>query len=233
MGRKVNPNGFRLGYNKTWNSQWFSKNGYAEYLKSDSEIRAIILKKHPRSGISDINISRSRAEVVVTVHSSKPGVLIGRSGSGTQDIKAIIEKHINQNNDGNKLTVRLNIVEVKSPETNARLVAENIANQIERRIAVKRAVRQAMEKAIERRAKGIKIRVSGRLGGAEIARSEVASSGSVPLQTIRSNIDYALAEAKTTYGIVGVKVWIYNGENVNMPVEVTSENNNSRHHKNR
>lgn len=223
MGRKVNPNGFRIGYNKNWSSQWFSEKQYANYLISDSQIRGLILKKHHRSGISDIIISRNRAEIVVTIYSSKPGVLIGRSGTGTQDLKLQIENTLKQRPGFDKQIVRLNIVEIKNAETNARLVAENIAGQLERRIAVKRAIRQAIERATEKRVKGIKIRISGRLGGADIARSEGNSSGSIPLQTIRSNVDYALSEAHTTFGILGVKVWIYNGESTEMPSEASLE----------
>lgn len=232
MGHKVNPIGFRLGFNKNWSSQWFSPKKYAEGLKEDFKIRELIQKKHHRSGIAEIQINRNRGEIVVSIFSSKPGVIIGRSGSGSQDLKQLIERTINTVSlNKEKQTVRLNIIEVKSPETNARLVAENIAGQLERRIAFKRAMRQAIEKANEKKVKGIKIRVSGRLGGAEIARSESTSSGSIPLQTIRSNIDYAQAEAHTSYGIVGVKVWVYNGELSYIPVIEPSQDHHSRRNK--
>ena len=232
MGHKVNPTGLRLGFNKNWSSLWFSPKRYAANLKEDFTIRELVNKKHNRSGISEIQINRNRGEIIVSIFSSKPGVIIGRSGSGSQDLKALIEKTINSNSvSSEKQTVRLNIVEVKSSETNAKLIAENIAGQLERRIAFKRAMRQAIEKASEKRVRGIKIRVSGRLGGAEIARSESTSHGSIPLQTIRSQIDYAQAEAHTTYGIVGVKVWVYNGESNSIKVVESNQDHHSRHSK--
>jgi small subunit ribosomal protein S3 len=224
MGQKVNPVGLRLGYNKTWLSHWFTPDKYAKNLEEDNRIRAMIMKRHARAGIDHISINRQRGEVVVTISTAKPGILIGRSGSGSQELKANIERLVQKNRDSrDKQLVRLNIVEMKNPETSARLVAETISGQIERRIAIKRAIRQAIERAMEKRVQGIKIRVSGRLGGAEIARSESASAGSIPLQTMRSNVDYALAEAKTTYGVVGVKVWVYTGESQEMPHEPVVE----------
>jgi small subunit ribosomal protein S3 len=225
MGRKVNPVGFRLGFNKNWSAHWFGHgNRYSQYLEEDSRIRDIINKKHGRAGISEISISRNRGDIVVSISTSKPGILIGRSGSGSQDLKAQLERTLAIGKQaGEKQNVRLNIIELKTPETSAKLVAETIAGQIERRIAVKRAIRQAIERSMEKHVKGIKVRVSGRLGGAEIARSEVSSSGSIPLQTLRSNVDYAMAEAVTTYGVIGVKVWIYSGESANMPAETTTQ----------
>lgn len=221
MGQKVNPVGVRLGFNKTWSAHWFSTKLYSTYLREDSIIKTLVTKRYPNSGVSQINIFRNRADIIITIHTSKPGLIIGRSGAGAQELRSQVEKalfkHINLKE---RPALRINIVEVKVPELSAKIVAETIANQIERRISVKRAIKQAIERTIEKKALGIKIRVSGRLGGAEIARSEIASSGSIPLQTIRSNVDYALAEAKTTYGVIGVKVWIYLGQSDQLPIDV-------------
>jgi small subunit ribosomal protein S3 len=220
MGQKVNPIGLRLGFNRGWSSHWFSTKEYSKCLQQDDMIKTIIRGKYARASISSIEIFRNRGDIVVNIHTAKPGIIIGRSGAGAQELRSMIEKKLFQG-----LTIkerpnfRLNIVEVKNPELSATIVAENIANQIERRISVKRAIRQAMERTMEKKAKGIKIKVSGRLGGAEIARSEAASSGSIPLQTLRSDISYALGEAKTTFGVIGVKVWIYLGESDQMPVD--------------
>ena len=223
MGQKVNPVGVRLGFNKTWSAHWFTTKLYSTYLREDETIKTLVTKRYPNSGISQINIFRNRADITVTIHTSKPGLIIGRSGIGAQELRANIDKALFKHvNVKDRPALRINIVEVKSPELSAKIVAETIANQIERRISVKRAMKQAIERTIEKKALGIKVRISGRLGGAEIARSEVASTGSIPLQTIRSNVDYALAEAKTTYGIVGVKVWIYLGESDQLPVDAPS-----------
>lgn len=224
MGQKVNPVGARLGFNKNWSTHWFSEKNYSQFLHEDSQIRDIIKKKYLRSGIAEIELFRNRGDIVVNIRTSKPGIIIGRSGAGAQDLKLKLEKQIAKTAlAGTKPTLRLNILEIKNPELSAHIVAENIAGQIERRISVKRAIKQAMERTMEKRAKGIKIRVSGRLGGAEIARSEIVSSGSIPLQTIRSDVDYALAEAHTTFGVIGIKVWIYLGESDKMPMEQTNE----------
>lgn len=224
MGQKVNPVGLRLGFNKSWVSHWFSDKNYATCLKEDGAIHQVITKRYRQSGISSVEIYRNRGDVVVTINSSKPGIIIGRSGVGAQELRSKLEAAIRKIRGTNeKFTLRVNIVETRVPELNAQLVAETIANQIERRISVKRAIRQAMERTMEKRAKGIKIKVSGRLNGAEIARSESASTGSIPLQTIRSDISYALAEARTTYGVIGVKVWIYLGDSDQMPIEHAPE----------
>lgn len=232
MGQKINPLGLRLGYNQNWTAQWYGAKNFSHYLQEDSIIREIIHKKYPRSGIDNIDFSRNRGDISVTIHTSKPGVIIGRNGAGAQELKSMIEKRIFQDIPAkNRSNLRISIVEFKNPELSAQIVGENIANQIERRISVKRAMKQAIERTMEKRAKGIKIRVSGRLGGAEIARSEVASQGSIPLQTIKSNLSYALVEAHTTYGIIGIKVWIYLGEADSFNIEMPNEQVN--HHKSR
>ncbi|MEI6477870.1 MAG: 30S ribosomal protein S3 [bacterium] len=227
MGQKVNPIGIRIGFNKGWNAHWFSQRNYAANLQEDSIIRELIQKRHPKSGISQIEIFRSRGEVVVSVHTAKPGIIIGRSGSGVQDLKLKLEKAaFSRMLHKERPTLRLNIVELKSPELNAQVVADNIAGQLERRISVKRAIKQSIERTMEKKAKGIKIRVAGRLGGSEIARSENISQGSIPLQTIRSDISYAQAEAHTTYGIIGIKVWIYLGQSDVFPVATSARTSN-------
>lgn len=230
MGQKVNPVGFRIGFNKGWTSHWFSAKNFAAGLQEDSAIKQIIEKRYHHSGIAVVDIFRNRGDIVVTIHSSKPGIIIGRSGAGAQELRAKLEKAIQKvRKSQDKVNLRVNIVETRSPELNATLVAETIANQLERRISVKRAIKQAIERTMEKRAKGIKIKVSGRLNGAEIARSEGSSQGSIPLQTLRSNISYALAQANTTYGVIGIKVWIYLGDSEEMPIEATPEQQRSSH----
>lgn len=224
MGQKVNPHGLRLGFNKNWTSHWFAGKEYALFLEQDRQIRELINKKYHRSGIQNIDIYRRSGELVISIHTSKPGIIIGRGGAGSTDLKARLEAMVFQNViKSERPSLRLNIVEVKTPELSAKLVAENIAGQLERRIAVKRTMRQAVERTMERRAKGIKIKISGRLNGAEIARNESTSTGSVPLQSLKSDISYGLAEAHTTYGIIGVKVWIYTGDSVEMPPEAMEQ----------
>lgn len=226
MGQKVNPVGVRLGFNKGWSAHWFSGKDYSKCLQEDHGIKKIIQGKYQRAAISTIEIFRNRGDIVVNIHTAKPGIIIGRSGAGAQELRAMIEKQLFKGLPiKERPNFRLNIVETKNPELSATIVAENIANQLERRISVKRAIRQAMERTMEKKAKGIKIKVSGRLGGAEIARSEAVSNGSIPLQTLRSNIDYALAEAKTTYGVIGIKVWIYLGESDQLPTDQPSTTN--------
>jgi small subunit ribosomal protein S3 len=218
MGRKVNPHGVRLGFNKNWSSHWFAGKTMVTALQEDEAIRQTINKRYARSGISAIEIFRNRGEVTVNINTAKPGIIIGRSGKGAQELRVNLDAAIRKvRNSDQRVNLRLNIIEAKAPELSAKVVAETIANQLERRIAVKRAMRQAMERTMERKAKGIKIKVSGRLNGAEIARSEVMSSGSIPLQTLRSDISYAQATAVTTFGVLGVKVWIYLGETDQLP----------------
>ena len=206
MGQKVHPNGIRVGVIKDWNSKWYadSKN-FADYLVEDHKIREYVKKKLFISGISKIEIERTAKFVKVNVYTAKPGLVIGKGGNLSEALKAELEKMINKE-------VNLNIVEVKNIDTDAQLVAENIALAIERRVAFRRAMKQAIQRAMKSGVKGIKVSASGRLGGAEMARTEGYSEGNVPLQTLRADINYGFAEANTTYGKTGIKVWICNGE---------------------
>ncbi len=205
MGQKVHPIGFRLGITRTWDSRWYSKRDYAKLLHEDIKLRAYIKQKLFGAGIARIEIERAANKVKINVHTARPGIVIGKKGSGVETLKADVQKL-------SKNEVFLNIVEVKKPEANATLIAENVAAQLEKRVAFRRAMKKAMTSAFKQGIKGIKIRVSGRLGGAEIARTEWYSEDSVPLHTLRANIDYGTAEARTTYGVIGVKSWVYNGE---------------------
>ena len=206
MGQKVHPNGIRVGVIKDWNSKWYadSKN-FGDYLVEDHKIREYVKKKLFISGISKIEIERTAKFVKVNVYTAKPGLVIGKGGNLSEALKAELEKMINKE-------VNLNIVEVKNIDTDAQLVAESIANQLERRISFRRAMKQCMQKAMKAGALGIKTAVSGRLGGADMARTEFYKEGTIPLQTLRADIDYGFYEADTTYGKIGVKVWIYKGE---------------------
>ena len=206
MGQKVHPNGIRVGVIKDWNSKWYadSKN-FSDYLVEDHKIREYVKKKLFISGISKIEIERTAKFVKVNVFTAKPGLVIGKGGNLSEALKAELEKMI-------KKEVNLNIVEVKNVDTDAQLVAESIANQLERRISFRRAMKQSMQKAMKAGALGIKTAVSGRLGGADMARTEFYKEGTIPLQTLRADIDYGFYEADTTYGKIGVKVWIYKGE---------------------
>ncbi len=206
MGQKVHPNGFRVGVIKDWNSKWYadSKN-FGDYLVEDYQIRKYVKKKLFISGISKVEIERTAKFVKVNVYTAKPGLVIGKGGNFAETLKTELEKMINKE-------VNLNIVEVKNIDTDAQLVAENIAGQLERRISFRRAMKQCMQKAMKGGALGIKTAVSGRLGGADMARTEFYKEGNIPLQTLRADIDYGFAEADTTYGKIGVKVWIYKGE---------------------
>ena len=206
MGQKMHPHGLRVGVISDWNSKWYadSKN-YADYLVEDHKIREYVKKKLFVSGISKVEIERTAKFVKVNVYTAKPGVVIGKGGSLAESLKQELSKMIGKE-------VSLNIVEVKDVDTNAQLVAENIANQLERRISFRRAMKQCMQKAMKAGALGIKTSVSGRLGGADMARTEFYKEGTIPLQTLRADIDYGFHEADTTYGKIGVKVWIYKGE---------------------
>ena len=206
MGQKVHPNGMRVGIIKDWNSKWYadSKN-YSDYLVEDYKIRKYVKQKLYVSGISKIEIERTAKCVRVNVYTAKPGLVIGKGGNLSEALKNELEKMINKQ-------VNLNIVEVKNIDTDAQLVAENIAGQLERRISFRRAMKQCMQKSMKAGALGIKTAVSGRLGGADMARTEFYKDGTIPLQTLRADIDYGFAEADTTYGKIGVKVWIYKGE---------------------
>ena len=206
MGQKMHPHGLRVGVIKDWNSKWYadSKN-FSDYLVEDHKIREYVKKKLFVSGISKIEIERTPKFVKVNVYTAKPGLVIGKGGNLAETLKNELVKMINKD-------VNLNIVEVKNIDTDAQLVAENIANQLERRISFRRAMKQCMQKSMKAGALGIKTAVSGRLGGADMARTEFYKEGTIPLQTLRADIDYGFAEADTTYGKIGVKVWIYKGE---------------------
>ena len=205
MGQKVNPNGLRLGINKTWTSRWYAKKDYSKLLHEDLEIKKYVEKKLASASISKIVIERAAKKLRLTIFSSRPGIIIGKKGSDIEALKKILSKMT-------KLEVFLDIKEVRKPEVEAKLVAENIASQLEKRISFRRAMKKAVQSSMRLGAKGVKVVCSGRLGGAEIARTEKYHEGSVPLHTLRSDIDYATAEAETTYGICGIKVWINKGE---------------------
>lgn len=205
MGQKIHPHGLRVGIIKDWDSRWYSEKDFADQLLEDYKIRQFIKKKLYQAGISRIEIERAAKRIRVTVNTAKPGMVIGKGGSGVDELKAELEQMTDKQ-------VSINVVEIKNPDIDAQLVAENIASQLERRISFRRAMKQAISRALKSGAKGIKTMVSGRLGGAEIARSEMYHEGTIPLQTLRADIDYGFAEAHTTYGRIGVKVWIYKGE---------------------
>lgn len=206
MGQKINPHGFRVGVIKNWDSRWFvKKEKIAETLIEDYNIRSLLKKKLSVAGIPKIEIERDESKVRLHIHCAKPGMVIGKGGSEIEKLRQYCEKLIRKN-------VIINIVEVKSIDMDAQLIAENISQQLERRVSFRRSMKQAMSRAMKAGAKGVKTQVSGRLGGAEIARTEHYHEGTIPLQTLRADIDYGLAEAKTTYGIIGVKVWLYKGE---------------------
>tara|TARA_B100000927_G_scaffold267791_1_gene242142 strand:- start:976 stop:1653 length:678 start_codon:yes stop_codon:yes gene_type:complete len=205
MGQKVNPYGIRLGINKTWSSRWFSKGEYTKLLHQDLKIKSYVEKKLKNASISKINIERAAKKLRLSIYSSRPGIIIGKKGADIETLKNDLSKMSN-------LEVFLDIKEVRKPEVEAKLVAENIAAQLEKRISFRRAMKKAVQSAMRLGAKGVKVVCSGRLGGAEIARTEKYHEGSVPLHTLRGDIDYSTAEAETTYGICGIKVWINKGE---------------------
>ena len=206
MGQKVNPHGARVGVILDWSTKWYAgKKDFSNNLVEDYKLRNMLKQQHNQAGVSSIDIERSASKITVTIHTAKPGILIGRGGAGVEAIKMSVEQFTGK-------AANINIVEIKNPDLDAQLVAENIAQQLEKRISFRRAMKQAMTRSQKAGAKGIKTSVSGRLGGADIARSEGYHEGSIPLQTLRANIDYGFAEAKTTYGRIGVKVWIYKGQ---------------------
>ena len=205
MGQKVNPYGIRLGINKTWSSRWFSKNEYTKLLHQDLKIKNYVEKKLKNASISKINIERAAKKLRLSIYSSRPGIIIGKKGADIETLKNDLSKMSN-------LEVFLDIKEIRKPEVEAKLVAENIATQLEKRISFRRAMKKSVQSAMRLGAKGVKVVCSGRLGGAEIARTEKYHEGSVPLHTLRGDIDYSTAEADTTYGICGIKVWINKGE---------------------
>ena len=208
MGQKVNPNGIRLGINRTWSSRWFSKSDYSKLLHQDLEIKKYVLEKLKNASNSKVNIERAAKKIRISIYSSRPGIIIGKKGADIETLKNRLTKL-------SSLEVFLDIKEVRKPEVEAKLVAENIATQLEKRVSFRRAMKKAVQSSMRLGAKGVKVLCSGRLGGAEIARTEKYHEGSVPLHTLRSDIDYATAEAETTYGICGIKVWINKGEILN------------------
>ena len=221
MGQKTNPIGFRLGIIKSWESKWFSEKNYSNLLQEDIILRKFILKNLSSAGISKIMIERPAKLARITLHTSRPGVIIGKKGSDIEKLKKKISKMVTGE-------VSINIVEIKKPELDSKLVADNIAQQLERRVAFRRAMKRAVQSAMRLGAIGIRINCSGRLGGAEIARMEWYREGRVPLHTLRADIDYGVSRANTTYGICGIKVWIFKGEkfdsNIKNNKENTSEN---------
>ena len=205
MGQKVQPYGFRLGYIKSWHSNWYVKNNYATIFQQDLAIRKYIDTELAQASIAKTDITRTSDQVKVTVYSAKPGVAIGKKGTGIEKIRNDLKKITNS-------PLFFNIAEVKRPDSEAKLIAENIAQQLEKRVAFRRAMKKVMQSAFRAGVKGIKVRTSGRLGGAEMARTEGYAERKVPLHTLRADIDYNTAEASTTFGIIGVKVWVYKGE---------------------
>ncbi|HCC07385.1 MAG TPA: 30S ribosomal protein S3 [Clostridiales bacterium] len=205
MGQKVNPHGLRVGINKGWSSTWYAEKDFADLLLEDNKIRKFVKSNYYQAGIADIQIERTSKRAKVIIKTSRPGILIGKKGSGVDKIQSDIQK-LSENK------VLVDVLEIKKPEKNAQLVAEKIASELENRVSFRKAMKQAMQRALKSGIKGIKTSVSGRLGGAEMARTEHYHEGTIPLQTLRADIDYGFAEAHTTFGKTGVKVWIYNGE---------------------
>ena len=212
MGQKVNPHGLRVGVIKDWDSRWFAKdNAFGDLLVEDYQLRKYLKKRLYDAGVAKIEIERDAAKVKIHINCARPGIVIGRQGAEIEKVRLECEKMVNKNKE-NKVNVLVNVVEIKSADKNAQLVAENIASQLEGRVSFRRAMKQAIGRAMKFGAKGIKVQCSGRLAGAEIARTETYHEGTIPLQTIRADIDYGFAEAATTYGRIGIKVWIYTGE---------------------
>ena len=221
MGQKVNPVGMRVGINKDWSSSWIAnKKEFSKFLVEDQQIRKHINKKYATCGISKVDIERTANRVIVDIFTSKPGVIIGTKGAGVEELKKDLAKICNGKQ------VNVNIKEIKRPDLDASIVAQSIAQSLEKRVSFRRAMKQGIQRVMRAGAKGCKVMISGRLDGAEIARSEHYQEGRLPLQTLRSDIDYALAEAHTTYGVLGVKVWICNGEILNKKRTVVAETEN-------
>ena len=216
MGQKTNPIGFRLGIIKSWESRWFSEKDYSKLLQEDINIRKFLMNKLSTAGISKVVIERPAKLAKITIHTSRPGVIIGKKGSDIEKLK----KEIGNITEGD---VSINIVEIKKPELDSQLVADNIAQQLERRVAFRRAMKRAVQSAMRLGALGIRVNCSGRLGGAEIARTEWYREGRVPLHTLRADIDYGVSRANTTYGICGVKVWIFKGEKFDKDVNEVND----------
>jgi small subunit ribosomal protein S3 len=205
LGQKVNPNGFRIGINKPWHARWYADKGYTQLVHEDLDIRSTILNRHQNAGVAEVDIDRSANNVTVTIHTARPGIIIGKSGQNVEQLRQVLEHRT-----GKK--VKVNILEVRQPDVNAVLVARSIADQLEKRVSFRRAMKQSLQRGMDRGAKGIKVTVAGRLGGAEMSRRETDRRGRVPLQTLRADVEYGTAEALTTYGVIGVKVWIYKGD---------------------
>ncbi|HCK98809.1 MAG TPA: 30S ribosomal protein S3 [Candidatus Marinimicrobia bacterium] len=205
MGQKTHPIGFRLGFNKTWSSNWFDERNYTKKLTEDLKLRRYILKRLPNAGVSGVDINRTSKKITVTVNTSRPGIVIGRKGEEVDLLRLELQKVTNSD-------VQVNVNEIKRPELNATLVGNNIAAQIVKKVSFRRAVKKAIQATMRMGAEGIRIQVSGRLGGAEMSRKETYREGRVPLHTLRADIDYASITAHTTYGCIGIKVWICNGE---------------------
>jgi len=217
MGQKVNPHGARVGVIFNWSARWYAnKKDFANNLVEDFKLRKMLKEKYYSTGISHIDTERSANRITVNIFSAKPGMIIGRGGAGIEALKKDVETFLGK-------PVNLNIMEIKVPDTNAQLVAENIAQQLEKRISFRRAMKQSMQRAMKAGAKGMKCAVGGRLGGADIARTEHYHEGSIPLQTLRADIDYGFAEAKTTYGRLGVKVWVYKGQRLPKPKKTQAQ----------
>ena len=208
MGQKVHPYGFRLGFNKTWRSRWYSDRDYAKLLHEDLALRSNLKKRFAHAGVSKIETERAANKLKIDIYTSRPGIIIGRKGTEVDKLKQEIQKKTNRE-------VFINIQEIQKPELDSQLIAESVATQLEKRVAFRRAMRKAVESALRFGARGIKVRVSGRLNGAEIARSEWTLQGRLPLHTLRADVDYGFAEAHTTFGVIGVKVWIYRGDIMN------------------
>ena len=229
MGQKVNPHGLRVGIIKDWDSRWFAdKKNFGDSLVEDYNLRVFLKNKLFQAGVEKIEIEKFANKVRISIYAAKPGIVIGKGGSEIDKLKKELEKMTSK-------TIILNVIEVKSPDLSAQLVAENIASQLERRISFRKAMKQCMGRTMKLGAKGIKTMVSGRLGGAEIARSENYHEGTIPLQTLRADIDYGVARANTTYGVIGVKVWIYKGEVLKgeIPAQRTTEKPRRRNNDNR
>ena len=205
MGQKVHPIGFRLGVNKTWVSRWFAEKDYSTLLREDLNLRKFLKAKLYHAGLAKIEIERVGAKIIISIHTARPGIIIGRKGAEIDNLKNEIQQMTSQE-------VFINIIEVRKPEVDSQLVAENIANQLVRRVSFRRAMKRCVNSSLKFGAQGVRVACAGRLGGAEMARREWYREGKVPLHTLRADIDYGFAEARTTYGIIGIKVWIYKGE---------------------
>jgi len=220
MGQKVNPLGLRLGINRTWDSRWYSENQYSVFLENDLKIRKHIESKLKKAGLSKVIIERSSKKIIIAIHASRPGIIIGKKGSDIEKLKKELSKL-----SGSE--INLNIVETKKPELDAKVVADNIAMQLENRAATKRVIKRAVQSALKLGAQGIRVSVGGRIGGSEIARVEWFKEGRIPLHTLRANIDYAISTAKTTYGTCGVKVWLYKGEKLSKEENINNNKKNN------